>query len=75
MKATNECRAEQGLPLEKISMIERFSPVVKEYEEIIGVAGVCLDAFQVKCFEEYIWTQEVNVSEICVVYLKIGSET
>lgn len=29
-----------GLPLEQLSMDERFSPVEKEYEKITGVSGV-----------------------------------
>lgn len=39
-KATKEFRQEHSLPLEMISMNERFSPVVKEYEKVTGIAGV-----------------------------------
>jgi hypothetical protein len=39
-KATKEFRQEHSLPFEKISMNERFSPVVKEYEKVTGIAGV-----------------------------------
>ncbi|MFC5404681.1 hypothetical protein [Cohnella soli] len=40
MRATMEFRQKHGLSLEQISMDDRFSPVVKEYEKITGVSGI-----------------------------------
>ncbi|RKP46313.1 hypothetical protein D7Z26_24885 [Cohnella endophytica] len=40
MKATKEFRQKHGLSLKQISIDERFSPVVMEYEKITGVTGV-----------------------------------
>lgn len=40
MKATKVFRQEHGLSLEGMSMEERFSPVVKEYEKITGISGI-----------------------------------
>ncbi|WP_411348007.1 hypothetical protein [Paenibacillus sp. WLX2291] len=55
MKATDEFRHKHGLSLEQISMDERFSPVVKEYEKITGVSGVYHNAImhhQISLFGE-----------------------
>jgi len=40
MEASEEFRQEHRLSLEKTSMAERFTPVVKEYERMTGVSGV-----------------------------------
>ncbi len=40
MKATPAFRQKYGLPLDKMSMEDRFSPVVKEYEQMTGFANI-----------------------------------